>query len=171
MKIIFSIILFLFLNKLYSQENKTVKEGLAIQVGTGTMYSGLGVLTEYQVYYNNKIRLTPFVSAGAEFGSTDITGVWPGYCLGINMEYGKKHRWFLGPNFGSRGIGYETSKTELTNKHILVGPAFVTGYKGTSFSGLIWQINVGAAYMRNPVAINKKYFSGPSAGIGIGYKF
>jgi hypothetical protein len=60
---------------------------------------------------------------------------------------------------------------DYVNKHVLTGPAFIAGYKGTASFGLLWQIHLGIVYEHNPIGDDRKYLFGPTAGIGIGYKF
>ena len=183
MKQLFIISLFSF-SKLFAQIDVTVdgksdEDGFAIMVGFGSLYGGgIGGLLEYQHLLKENRRISPFLSVDAVAGQIDIKGTWLGGCAGVNFEFGKKLRWTIGINYGSHGIGYDThyldvsdsSKVEFVNRHVLIGPALVLGYKYTSHTGFIWQLNAGIAYTNNPSGDDKKYFFGPTVGLGIGYK-
>lgn len=170
MKKIFILILLLSPLCIYSQNSKVSEDGFSILAGAGSMSGGLGIIAEYQIRLDMFTFLIPFAGSGVELGTKDLEGVWPGYALGANIEHGKYHRVLGGIIYGTRGVGFENKRGEITNQHVLVGPAAIIGYKRLSKSGLVFLVNVGMAYVRNPVAENKKYRSDPTAGIGIGYK-
>ena len=158
-------------NVCFSQNHKASEDGFSLLASAGTMSGGLGILAQYQIRLDIFTFITPFAGTGAEFGTRDLQGVWQGYAFGANIEQGKHHRVFGGITYGTRGVGYETKQNEIINKHVLAGPSLILGYKGIADSGWTWQINVGMAYVRNPEAVNNKYYRGPTAGIGTGYKF
>ncbi len=165
------IIFFSFACTLFSQNKPASGDGLILMAGVGNMSGGLGIVAEYQIRIKMFTFISPFAGTGAELGTKDLKGVWQGYAIGAKIEHGKYHRIFGGIVYGTRGVGFENKNTEIINKHVLTGPAAIIGYKGFSNSGIVWFVNVGMAYVRNPAAENKKYYSGPTAGIGIGYKF
>lgn len=173
MKRILIILLFVS-GKLFSQDTcRFNRDGFAVQIGT------MGFSGEYQIFVKDKLWFTPFATINLEMGANDISGVWLGYSFGANMEFGKKNRIILGLNYGTHGVGYDSryenssdsSQKEFVNKHVLVGTSLITGYKEILSNGLLWQIYFGLVYKHNPIGDNKKYFFGPTAGIGVGYKF
>lgn len=136
MKQIIIFILLLVPAFLSAQEEKpkSIKDGRAIHLGAGLMHGGnIGFLTEKQVLLNEKLRFSPFVSAGVGEGGTDsITSkkyYWFGYATGANLEYGKKHRVILSPHFeGNNLIG----NSNAIKKNFFGGYSFILGYKGTA---------------------------------------
>lgn len=170
-KIVLIVTLLFLVCHYYSQNKRASNDGLLILAGAGNLSGGLGIIAEYQIRIDLFTFITPFAGTGAEFGTMDLRGVWHGYATGIKIEHGKYHRIFGGIIYGTRGVGFENKQAEIINEHVLVGPAAILGYKGLTNSGLVWLVNVGMAYVRNPVADNKKYYTGPTAGIGVGYKF
>jgi hypothetical protein len=161
------------------KREKTTKGGFALQLGTGNLYGGIGLMAEYQHILTKTLRFTPFGSAGMEIGRTDITGIWRGYCVGGNIEYGKAQRVFGGLSFGTHGVGYNIRtittngrpQTEVYNKHVLSGPSLNAGYKGISHIGLIWQTSIGLSYINYSNTKEADYSFAPSASLGVGYKF
>ncbi len=160
---------------LFAQQDssKSTKGGWAIHLGAGFMYGGnIGCLAEHQIFLTEKLRISPFVSAGFAEGETDSTTNkkynWFGYAAGANLEYGKRHRVFFGPNFvGQNLIG---SSIEV-KRNFAAGGTVILGYKGTANFGLIWEIYVGAIWMQEPTYESRKYYSNSHMGIGLGYKF
>lgn len=175
---IFIFILFLLPLALNAQEEKKLKStnpGWAMNIGAGVMFGGnIGIQIEDQILLKEKLRLSPFVSAGVAEGGTDsITSkkyYWFGYAAGVNLEYGKKHRVILGPHVeGNNLIG---NSNEI-KKNFFGGFSFILGYKGTADFGLIWQVYIGDFYSPDddPFSANKKYEHRSHVGIGVGYKF
>jgi hypothetical protein len=115
------------------------------------------------------MRLTPFAALGVE------TAVDPsvklrrlGYCFGINAEFGKFHRVFIGPNFLTFGLQADSSNAN--HYRSIIGPSLIVGYKGTARFGLLWQIAAGAGYSFNNQTTSSN-FPAPVVGLGLGYKF
>ena len=157
------------------EKPKSTKDGWAIHLGAGVMYGGnIGFLTEKQILLKERLRVSPFVSAGVGEGGTDsITSkkyYWFGYAAGANLEYGKTHRVILGTHFeGNNLIG----NSNAIKKNFFGGFSFILGYKGTADFGLIWQVYIGDFYSPDddPFSANKKYEHRSHVGLGIGYKF
>lgn len=160
-----------------NENNKSIKSGWAIQIGTGVIYGGsLGVEVENQISLKEKIRVTPFAGLGFSIGGAPADtlnpeGTWLNYAIGFNLEYGIKHRFFFGPELIGANFITKERPNESINKRMFVGSSFIIGYKGTASFGLIWQIYVGVAHMEKPLMEGKKYFYQPNFGLGIGYKF
>jgi hypothetical protein len=161
----------------WSQETptKSVKDGWAVHLGAGIMFGGnLGLLTERQIHLTEKLRFSPFVSAGiGEAGTDSITSkkyYWFGYAVGANLEYGKKHRVILGPHFAGNSL---IGSSDKVKKNFFGGFSLILGYKGTANFGLIWQVYIGDFYSPDddPFSANKKYEHRSQVGIGLGYKF
>lgn len=171
MKKILFIMLFLSVFNAQAQNGKASGDGFIFFAGAGNMSGGLGITAQYQFRLGLFNFFTPYVGTGIEFGSRDIEAALHGYSAGACLEHGKYHRVFGGIIYGSRGVGYENKESVLVNKHILVGPSLILGYKTIFRTGIVFSLNVGMAFLKNPVAINKKYYKAPTAGIGIGYKF
>lgn len=167
----FILFLFFLWIQSYSQKQKASVDGFTISANAGTFSGGLGVLVQYQYRLDLFTFLSPFAGTGANFGGQDLKGLWQGYAFGMNVEMGKYHRVLGGITYGTRGVGFETKNNEIVNKHLMVGPSAIIGYKGIHASGWEWHINVGLAYIKNPIAINDKFYRSPTAGIGTGYKF
>jgi hypothetical protein len=175
------LILLVFLcNQVSAQESgKSYNDGFAFQAGAGTYYGGFGLALEYQFLMKEKAWITPHAGIGLEIGAVDISGVWTGYSFGVNLEYGTRHRFISGLSYGTYGVGYDTyfpnpadsTNIEFPNRHVLIGPAFLAGYKGVSPSGIIWQAYIGGAYMKNPESDVKTNYFAPTFGVGAGYKF
>lgn len=157
-----------------NEDNKSTKAGWAIQLGTGTMYGGLGTLVEKQILIKEKFRLTPYAGLGLSLGGKDTIKAdyyWLNCAIGANMEYGKTHRLIWGAQIINSNDIYNTPSNAPINKKTLVGTSVITGYKGTTSFGLIWQAYLGLAYIQDPIVNDKKYFFEPHVGLGIGYKF
>lgn len=165
------VLLLFFGIKLFSQSTcKYDTDGFAFQLNT----SNGGPIIEYQYLLRDKLRITAFGGAGVEMGEVDSKWARLGYAVGINMEYGRKHRIIIGLNYGTHSVGYDAdsdSSRISINKHVYSGSSFVAGYKGTSCKGFIWQIYFGIVYEHNPFGNDKNYFFGPTGGLGFGYKF
>ncbi len=136
----------------------------------GSLYGGDGgAAVEYQLMLRPRIRLSPFVAAGTvgvndpEAPSKDF-----GYCIGFNAEYGRFHRVFAGPSFGTQFLEWDSDIPDKVQT--LLGPSFVAGYKGTAHSGFLWQIYIGIAYIINYKYTENKSNPVPAFGFGIGYK-
>jgi hypothetical protein len=170
--------------ELPAQENiKSEKAGLAIYTGIGSLFSGAGVMVEYQISCTKKIKLDPFISIGSQAISTEVPGSWLGYTSGINMEFGAIKldkggvlHWLAGLNYGSHGVGFDNTFTKDSgfsriHQHLLTGCSGIAGYKYTNRYGLSWQFNMGVCYVKNPVGDDTHYFFKPTGGFGIGYKF
>lgn len=172
----FILILLLLPLTLKAQEEKkpkSTKDGCAMNIGAGIMFGGnIGLEMEYQILLKEKLRLSPFVSAGVAEGGTDfITSkkyYWFGYAAGPNLEYGKKHRIIFGSHFvGNNIIGNSIE----VKKNSLTGLSIILGYKGTADFGLIWQIYIGDIYLQDSWSDSKKFYHSSHLGLGIGYKF
>jgi len=154
--------------------DKTVKDGIEFQLGTGAMYGGIGGLVEYQRLIKENFYLTPYAGFGFSLGGLDTTTAkyyWINYALGINLEFGKRHRLILGPQIiGSNNILNKPSNAKI-DKKMLIGSSLIIGYKGIASFGLIWQLYLGFAFMQNPFIDDKKFYFSPHIGLGIGYKF
>ena len=180
MKQIFIIIVFFSINKLFAQDSthyKYNKTGFAVQLGTGLLYGGVGPLFEYQIKYKEKIRITPILGTGFSIGgppdqsdTVHSEGIWINSAIGINIEYGNKHRLIFGPQFISAYYNSEMLP-ESPDKRMFLGFSFIAGYKGTASFGLIWQGYVGLAHMQSPLMTGKNSYLEPNIGLGLGYKF
>lgn len=146
--------------------------GFALHAGFGSLYGGLGVSAEYQFRLLPLLVVTPFASFGA---ATPIEGgdflYRPGYCLGGQVEFGRSHRVFIGPSFGTQYIQYDEDQPKVyTNLRTIVGPAIAGGYKGTARFGLMWQVYGGACLLINE-SEQWRNTAAPVFGLGLGYKF
>jgi hypothetical protein len=157
-----------------SINDKHAQGGLAVQAGYGILYGGMGGLIEYQFLLKDKVRITPLIGIGGSLGGTDSTTdkyYFLNYTLGLNFEYGNKHRAVAGLQFlGSHDIYNNPSNAKIDKKDI-VGPDVIIGYKGTAYFGLLWQVYFGCAYAQNPFLRDISFFFEPHFGFGIGYKF
>ncbi len=169
MKLILSLALLLFISSVSAIADKS-DGGFAAHIGMGSMYGGDGGgAVEYQVLLRPMLRLSPFVAAGTvgvndpEAPSKDF-----GYCIGVNAEYGRFHRMFIGSSFGTQFLEWDSNLPDKVNT--LYGPSFVAGYKGTSRFGLLWQIYIGIAYIINYKYSETQSNPVPAFGLGFGYK-
>lgn len=154
---------------------KGSRDGWALYAGAGVMFGGnIGLLAEHQMLLKNKLRISPFVSAGVAEGGTDpVTSKkynWFGYAAGANLEYGQQHRVYLGTHAEGNSLKGNSANVK---KDFFGGVSLILGYKGTANFGLIWQVYIGDFYSPddNPFSANKKPEHRSQAGIGIGYKF
>ena len=154
---------------------KREKDGWAIQIGGGIMYGGnIGLLTERQIFLKQKFRFTPFFSTGiGEAGTDSITSTrhyWLGYAAGLNLEYGIKHRIFIGPHFEGNSV---LGRSDHFKKTYFSGIGTIIGYKGTSRIGLIWLVYIGNFYSPDddPFSADKSCDHRSQFGLGLGYKF
>jgi hypothetical protein len=90
--------------------------------------------------------------------------------LGINLEYGRKHRLMLGPQLISAFYSSEMLP-QSPDQRFFLGFSMIAGYKGTSAFGLFWQGYVGLARIQAPLMTELDPFLEPNVGLGIGYKF
>lgn len=151
--------------------------GIAIQVGMGGLYGGDGgVSIEYQFVLNPEVRLTPLVSLGSVSSGPDSTKWDLGYCFGVDAEFGKMHRFFIGPIFGTLFIDEGKDKDSVQIINTVVGPTLVAGCKWITRCGFLWELSAGIGYQMN----NKVEHNGeggisaslaPMFDLGIGYKF
>jgi hypothetical protein len=145
--------------------------GLAVHVGFGSMYGGDGIAVEYQFVIRPLFRITPFAAGGA--AQPIYGGMEPfafGYALGVNAEFGRRHRIFISPHFSSQYLDYnEDPQGKISNKNTVVGPAIALGYKGTAKFGLLWQAYGGVSYPANDKHDHRNTLA-PVFGLGIGYK-
>jgi hypothetical protein len=172
MRLTLSLILSLIFTSFAASADKSAG-GFAAHVGMGSMYGaadGVGAAVEYQVPLRPKLRLSPFAAAGV-VGVNDVEAPTKdfGYCIGFNAEYGRFHRVFAGPSFGTQFLEWDSDTHK--NVQTLLGPSFVAGYKGTARFGLMWQIYIGIAYIINYKYTENKSNPVPAFGYGIGYKF
>jgi hypothetical protein len=151
-----------------------------MEIGMGSTYGaggdGAGAAIEYQILLRPSLRITPFVGSGVVGGDQpDIPVHRLAYSIGAYLEYGKYHRIFIGPGFGTQWVHHEYDESEdrYYNIHTIIGPSFVVGYKGTARFGLLWQLHLGTAYVVNyPEDYpGRKDNPVPAFGFGIGYKF
>lgn len=166
--------------KSYSQNSKEAKfnkKGFAVQIGTGLIYGGVGTLFEYQLKLNDKLKMTPILGVGLSIGGppdqTDTIhseGIWLNSAIGLNLEYGKKHRLIIGPQLITAYYTSEISP-QSSKQRMFAGYSFITGYKGTASFGLIWQVYLGLAHMEDPLMTGKNHYLMPHFGAGLGYKF
>lgn len=161
---------------LMSQEmpSASKKDGWAVQLGAGFMYSGnIGILVERQFLLEKKLRVSPFISTGFSEGGEDPQlkkYYWYGNAAGVNVELGGKHRLVLGPHLVFQnliGNSADAKKNHLTNY------SFILGYKGTAGFGLIWQVFIGDVFSQDgdPFSSNLTYSHRSQVGLGLGYKF
>lgn len=164
--------------RLHAQDEVKLKPqtgGWALHLGAGIMFGGnLGLQLENQILLRDQLRISPFVSFGAAEGGTDSVSsekyYWLGYAAGANLEYGNRHRVFLGPHFeGNRLLG----TSPRIEKNYFGGISLVLGYKGMTDFGLTWQVYVGDFYSPDddPFSAEKKYEHRSHFGLGVGYKF
>lgn len=152
--------------------SKGNKYGWAIGMGAGYMYAGnIGVLFERQIKLKERWRLSPFASIGWAEGGTDSLRnrySYIGLASGSNLEFGKKHRAFIGSHaVVQRQLGHSVE----VYRDILPGVSLILGYKGTSDWGLIWQIYIGDIYTQEATNESKAFDHNSQVGLGIGYKF
>jgi hypothetical protein len=154
--------------------DKRTAKGLSVQLGTGIIYGGNGLMVDYQVPLSGLFRMSPFIGIGGTVGGTDGSEskyYWLGYSAGLNLEIGKMHRILVSPHFfGSHNV-HRNPSTAWINKKTIYGPSLMLGYKGTARFGLVWQIGVGAVYTPNPLSRSTAYSLNPHLDLGIGYKF
>lgn len=173
---IFIAALLLFPLTLFGQEVPSAgkKDGWAIQLGAGYLYSGnIGILAERQILLKNNLRVSPFASTGFSDGGEDPQlkkYYWYGTSAGVNLEYGNKHRVVFGPSLVLQnliGNSVDATKTSLTSYSLILG------YKGTANNGLIWQVYLGNVYSQDddPFSGNLDYSNRSQVGLGLGYKF
>ena len=167
MKMIICLLLF-FVGSLSAAGTDKSAGGFAAHIGMGNMYGGAGgVAIEYQQVLSPLIRLSPFISGGQVISvDPDKSASRIGYCLGVNAEFGKFHRLFVGPNFGTHYI--ELPYDAANHRQTATGLAMVLGYKGTARIGILWQLYGGLAYIVNSKNGDEVV---PAFGLGIGYKF
>jgi hypothetical protein len=159
------------------EDDRSTKGELAVQIGMGLAYGGgLGVSVEYQIPYSDFFRFTPYLGAGIQMGGTDTSAtshLWFGSVLGINAEYGKRHRIICGPQFlvyrNIHSYSDNGSAVESLFWRTLVGVSFIIGYKGVASSGCIWQISLGAACVQDPYRERAVFSINPHFGLGLGY--
>jgi hypothetical protein len=170
MRLILSLILLLIVTTVAASADRNTG-GFAVHMGMGSLYGGDGgAAVEYEVVLRPLLRLSPFVAAGTvgmndpEAPSTDF-----GYCIGVNAEYGRFHRVFAGPSFGTQFLEWNSDSPQKVQT--LRGPSFVAGYRGTARFGLMWQMYLGMAYIINYKYSETKSNPVPAFGFGIGYKF
>jgi len=177
MRLIALFILFVIFASVNAGSDKN-RGGFAAHIGLGSLYGGGGASVEYQFPVSPLWRVTPFISAGSTmeiYSGNNIHRV--GYCAGVNAEFGRRHRLFIGPSFGSHYLDYDRdSLGNLSNVNTVVGPAVVLGYKGTARFGLLWLVYGGLCYLTNdrhpgdkgfaPALgfLHKKYFHLTAAG-------
>lgn len=152
--------------------SKSKKDGWAIGMGAGYMYAGnMGVLFERQMKLKERWRLSPFASAGWAEGGTDSLKnrySYIGLASGINLEFGKKHRAFIGSH---AVVQRQLGQSVEVYRDILPGVSLILGYKGTSNWGLIWQIYIGDIYTQEATNESKAFDHYSQVGLGLGYKF
>lgn len=176
LKIVVITAVFFFPSLVMGQEipAKSVKDGWAIYLGAGYMFGGnIGVLGERQILLKEKFRISPFLASGFSEGTEDTAlrrFNWFGIAAGVNMEYGKKHRVFVGPHVVLQEL---LGNSEQVKKNQLSSVSFIVGYKGTADFGLIWQVYIGDVYSQDddPFSTNKTFSHRSQVGLGIGYKF
>lgn len=180
MKYLTIIILLFSLNFSIAQDSTDYKynrKGVAVQIGTGLIYGGLGPLIEYQMLYKEKIRVTPFFGNGFSIGgppdhsdTIHSEGIWLNSALGFNVELGIKHRLIFGPQLISAYYSSEMLP-QSDDKRFFLGYSLIAGYKGTAKFGLIWQAYFGLAHMQDPLMDGMNSYLEPNLGFGLGYKF
>lgn len=170
------IFIFIFtFNFIYAQsEDKDTKGGLGLQMGMGFLYGGLGFMAEYQKPFNENFRLTTIGSIGIQNGGEESNPAdyyWIGYNLGLQAEIGKSRRFIIGTSLMINRNIFNKPQNAVIYKKNLLGSTYFAGFKGTSYKGIIWQLNLGATYIQNPLRLTKKYYWQPIIGLGGGYKF
>jgi len=170
------LILFCFLlGKTYAQNiDKTTTGGFGMQIGSGILHGGIGILNEYQKAFKENRRLTGIVGIGIQKGGNDQNKAdyyWLGYQLGIQMEFGTSRRFITGPQIMSSYNFTNKPKDAPINKKMLWGPSYILGYKGVSDFGIMWQLTMGIVYLQKPYEGSSAFKIEPHIGIGIGYKF
>jgi hypothetical protein len=140
------IVLFLLIS-LTIASDKVDNSGLAVFCGYGERFGGLGLEVEYQIKkLGGLLTLTPFLSGGRYLSPLED---YIGYSVGFNVEAGHKHRGLLGILYGTIDEEYEKSRelfsgsTYYEGNNLIVGPAFIVGYKGMSSFGLSWTVSTG----------------------------
>ena len=154
---------------------KSTKKGWAINAGAGIMFGGnIGLQGEYQILLKEKLRLTPFLSAGVSDAGwapeSNKRHYWFGYSAGTIFEYGKKHRIIAGPHYSGNNL---IKSSPEVKKNTFGGASFILGYKGVADFGLMWQVYIGNFYSPDDDAFsaNTDYEHRSHAGAAIGYKF
>ena len=171
---VFTIAIWLLSGQSFGQTmpNKSEKDGWAIGLGAGYLYSGnIGLLVERQIILQGNWRLSPFASAGWAEGGTDLLRnrySYIGLAGGVNLEFGTKHRAFIGSH---AVVQRQLGRSVEVYRDILPGVSLILGYKGTSNRGLIWQIYIGDIYTQEATNVSKAFDHYSQVGLGLGYKF
>ena len=127
MRLILSLVLLLIVTSVASSADKS-DGGFAAHLGMGSMYGGDGgAAVEYQVPLRPLLRLSPFAAIGT-VGANDpeSPAMDFGYCIGVNAEYGRFHRVFAGPSFGTQFMEWDSDYPDDFHQ-TLIGPSFVAG--------------------------------------------
>jgi hypothetical protein len=124
MKLLLSIIPFLVVTSVVANPDKSAG-GLAASLGFGGLYGGAGIGAEYQFPIQKYIRIVPLASicfTEPIYGAGNkVYGL--GYCVGVNAEFGRFHRFFIGPSFGSQYLDYDVDPQQhYSNLNVVVGP-------------------------------------------------
>lgn len=168
--------LLLLSHNLFAQDScKLTKDGFAMFAGIGSTFGGGGLKAEYLKSIKKKTYIISYIGIGTESISTNAPGRYLGYCIGVNMEYGKQFRLIIGFAYGSNGVAYDTEPSNpenaIYNIHARLGPSGIIGYKFTGVYGIVYECFIGMSYVKNPISTNINYFFWPMGGTGIGYKF
>lgn len=167
--------LLVFIGKIQAQDvDKTSMGGYGIQIGSGVMHGGLGVLGEYEKVFKNNLRISKTLGLGIQKGGVEKNPAdyyWLGTALGIQIEKGSSRRFITGAQILMENNLVNKPKNALINKKILWGPSYMIGYKGMSSIGIMWQFTMGLSYLQDPYKSNKIFYMNPHIGIGVGYKF
>ncbi len=171
-------------NSLAQHANSKITD-FSISAGMGSLFSGGGIMLEYQISFSDKIKLSPFISFGSNAISTNVPGSWLGMTSGANLNFGHIYSngenlsWIAGINYGAQGVQADVpsnapihpSKFVGIHQHLLLGFAGIVGYKFTSAHGFTCLYYIGMCYVHNPISDNSNYYFIPGGGFGIGYKF
>jgi hypothetical protein len=152
---------------------------VGVLLGVGPTFGGLGLSLEYEQRINKNVFVTPYASVGIEFGNIGWGGDWNGYCIGVNVEFGRIHRMIGGLAYGTHGIAYasklineaDTSSNDKPGSKLNLGPSLIIGYKGVSPFGITWLVYLGIAHENYISNETELLFFRPISGIGIGYRF
>jgi len=137
--------------------------------------TGLSGFVEYQILLKEDLRVTPFFGLGISPGGPEddpsTLYLWLTNALGLNLEFGGKHRFTVSPQCFIANNVYNSPADEKPDKSNILGPALTTGYKLTTTKGFIFLSHLGIVYMHNLTLPGNERRVHPFFGLGIGYKF
>ncbi|OFX47989.1 MAG: hypothetical protein A2W95_08260 [Bacteroidetes bacterium GWA2_40_14] len=152
-------------------QNEVPKNSFAFHMGFGPLYGGgTGAAFSYCFPINEKYTLSTTVSSGITFalGFNELLSS-VGYSVGMALEHTKNRRFILGACFGTLGVAAIDSLDETQRIRTGIGPSGYLGYKWIFENNLFGFIYLGLSGVVNVPEIENG--SGPSFGMGIGYRF